>query len=362
MRAWLGRMLMMLVSLLPAAAAGQGALVPLLRQQEEGIDVRMFQAEAGYLIDLAVPQNGGDAFDLRFFSGEGDITETAQSGPPAAAIVYALAGSDDARQCRAKWRMDTILGQAPATSPAFTESPNTLCPELGIVGTTAEWSQRFEGAADYRRLLVILVDSAGDGSFFDPSGTMVWGRLSLSYALQEDTAALAERLTDFVLPNLTGTLTFLPYPAGDRNAGIRAVIFRNGTEVFALSSIENSEPLDGEADRTTVIVAVIAAILLLGLLAVLATRRSRRASRTAPQTDQPLRAVTIGYGGGFDYSLGADGEAAVARIELYRDGRRKLVRLAPKERIEVDGNDIAEQSWIDEASAIRIAQRNIVVS
>jgi len=344
-----------------ALAEGGGTLLPVLRHQAEGIDLRVLRTPAGYLVDASIAENAAEGLGIKLFSGETDVTAAAETGRPAAAIVYFFAGADEARQCRAKWRMDAVLALGPLPNPAFSESPNALCPELGFAGANGAWVKTILPQDSYRRVLAILVSEAGDGAFFKTSNSLLWDQLAIPYALLDDRDALANRLTAFVQPNITGLLSILPTPQGDANAPLRVVVYKDGAQLFAVSSAQSAAQTADSPRARELIIAAAAILVVLAGAALLWTRRRGRAAPPGNGGD-PVKAVSIGYGGGFDYSLGEGAEQAVARLEVYRDGRRKIVRLDTTEEIQVNGVEIEASTWIDGDAAITIAQKRIKLS
>lgn len=354
------------------ARADEGAaFIPLRRHQEAGIDLRILRLADGYLFDASVADSIED-LSVSFSSGPVDLTDGAEFSDAVTSIVYVFSGGGEGAQCKMKWALDTVLGQSPVPNPAFSGQPNELCPELGFAGTYDDWQDYIDSGDGYRRVLAILVSEQGDDRVFEESDPLIWDRLALTYRDQNDKAALARRLADFVLPRQTGFLSFVPFPAGNDGAPVTITFYSNDVELFAVSTAPplhewiaqlSFEDLDFEALSREAKVALgggVATVVAAGLIFFLHRRRRKLLRETVGPV--PTKAVKVGYGKAFDYSLGEGPDLAIALVEAYDDGRRRIVRLDPSERIEVDGTNIGQSAWVGDGTSIRIARKKIVLS
>ncbi len=354
-----------------ARADEEAAFVSLRRHQEAGVDVRILRIADGYIVDASLADSLEDP-SVNISSGTVDLTDAAEYGGAVTSIVYVFAGGGEGAQCKMKWALDTVLGQSPVPNPAFSDQPNELCPELGFAGTYDDWPAFVESGDRYRRVLAILVSEPGDELIFEESDPLIWDRLALTYRDQDDKAALARRLADFVLPRQTGFHSFVPFPAGNDGAPVTITFYSNDVEILAVSSALplhewiaqlSFEDLDFEALSREAKVALgggVATVVAAGLFFFLHRRRRRRLRETVGPV--PTKAVKVGYGKAVDYSLGEGPDLAVALVEAYGDGRRRIVRLDPSERIEVDGMNIGQSAWVGDGASVRIARKKIVLS
>ncbi len=338
-----------------ALAEGGPTSVPLLRQNAQGVDLKILRVPEGYLFDVGLTPEAAEGLSIKLFRGDRDVTPMAETGRPVAAVIYLFTGIDEARQCQAKWRMDSALGRTPLPSLAFSERPNDVCPELGFAGAIADWPQVMGPQGGYRRILAVAVDETGSEGLAASIEPLLWARRAIPYALTEDRQALATELGGFLQANTSGLLSFLPTPPGDAQPP-RMVFYRNGSEFLAVSAPGKAR---APAVDLQVLLVSAAALVLLLAAAVMLWRRKRRPATVA---EEPVKAVKIGFGDRFDYSLGAGADLAVARLEVFRDGRRRVVRLDSDEQIEIDGIEVGTAAWIGTDAALRIARKRIVFS
>lgn len=362
-----------------ARADEEAAFVSLRRHQEAGVDVRILHIADGYIVDASLADNLED-LSVNISSGPVDLTEVAEYGEAVTSIVYVFAGGGESAQCKTKWALDTMLGQTGNPNPAFSDKPNGLCPELGFAGTYDDWPAFVDAGDGYQRVLAIEVREQGDAAVFEESDPLIWARLPVIYDDLDDRAALTRRLADFVVPRQTGFVSFVPFPAGNDGAPITITFYNNDIELFAVSSalpfLERIAEMslddlgfESLGREEKVALGGIAAGLAVALLIFVLHRRRMKLLRGrtdgAPSEASggvPAKAVRIGYGKAVDYSLGEGPDREIALVEAYGDGRRRIVRLDRLERIEVDGANIGESTWVRDGAPIRIGRKKIVLS
>ena len=330
----------------------------------EGVQVKLLEGPFGRMLDLNLSAEAPEDIDLQFLVAERNITDAVELSPPFVETVYAFTGLEPAAVCRMKLQLDTFLALSGQPNLAYSDQPNELCGDLGVKAPLSAWREDFALAAGYRRLLVLHISGQADAPFPYTGEPVVWAHLELPAGFFADGGRLLEEVTAFTEANRGGVWALARPEIAPLAQGLRVDVISDGTAILSIGTgvAEASGWLERIqavwSGRASVLVyALLAAVSLGLLLALWWGLRRRRKAKDALDQGKPLRAITVGYGPDKDYSLG-EGEARdVALVAVYDNGRMRVIRKAPGERITVNGKDVGEGAWITGSDKVAIGPK-----
>lgn len=330
------------------------------RGTQGGIIVKIIELSSGYAIDASVTNTAAAGLTYKIFSNDRDITLETVATQPRLLLVYGFNGIDAAQQCRVKTKLDSLLTYGLQENITFTDMPNDICDDASVyVATPDVWASFLTAINEYRRILSVHLSPNGSGAFFFEGDPQHWANLRLSALNFGSTEQVITKLANFAEAHTTGFLAAVPKSATP-DSNVTITFYRDGSEVASFSHGKNTF-LSANLDNNILALGGGAAIFVILIVVILMRRKEAvvKPSSQLTSNEQPIRIIRIGFGPDNDYSLGDGAPDVLAQLEVYDDGRHRLMRVDAEARIEVNGNNIDAAVWVADTSTVRIAGRKI---